>query len=209
MNSFKIISIISCLTFLMGCASSYEKVKPNDIDYLSKNDLEQVTMQYKYDLLVNKYKKKESKNNVKLVALKITNNSEKDYIFSNDLNITFENGNSVLLLDNERIFQTLRQKPASHLWYLLLSLITINKTETRREGNITIEESKVIFPIGLIIGPGLAFGNLYAAADANKNFKNDLNQYNLIGKTIKKGETVYGLVGIQSNGYEGLKLKLN
>ena len=62
-------------------------------------------------------------------------------------------------------------------------------------------------PLGLVIGPGLAGGNIIAASSANKNFQNDLLENDIIGKVIKKGETVYGIIGIQSNNYDSIKVK--
>jgi hypothetical protein len=63
------------------------------------------------------------------------------------------------------------------------------------------------FPIGIIIGPGIAGGNMLAASSANKKFKQDLLDYNLLGKKIKPGETVYGLLGIRSKIYNSIYIK--
>ena len=49
---------------------------------------------------------------------------------------------------------------------------------------------------------------MIAASSANKNFKNELIQFDLNGKTIKQGETVYGLIGSNSNSYDSLKIKV-
>jgi hypothetical protein len=40
----------------------------------------------------------------------------------------------------------------------------------------------------LIVGPGLAGGNMIAASSANKNFKNELMQFDLNGKQSKKAK---------------------
>lgn len=64
-----------------------------------------------------------------------------------------------------------------------------------------------MIPIGLIIGPGIAAGNLIAASSANKKFKNDLREYSLQGKRIPKGETVYGLIEIRANNYDAPELR--
>lgn len=198
-------AFLACL-LLSNCASSYKKIAPETLNYSSKSNLNSIVLEYKYDLLNKKYKKKESNNNIKLVAIKITNNSNFDYVFGNNINLSYENGDSVLMLENEQTFQIIRQKPASYLWYLLLAPIQFNSGTTSKSYGQT--EPTNSFPIGLILGPGIAAGNMIAASDANKNFKNDLTKYSLIGKTIKKGETAYGLLGIQSRGYESLKLKL-
>jgi hypothetical protein len=197
--------LLVCL-LLSNCASSYKKIAPETLNYSSKNSLNGITFEYKYDLLTKKYKKQESGNRIKVVAVKITNNSDIDYVFGNTLNLTYENGDSVLLLEKEQTFQIIRQKPASYLWYLLLTPIQFySGTTTNSYGQTEATNS---FPIGLILGPGIAAGNMIASSNANKNFKNDLTKYSIIGKTIKKGETVYGLLGIQSRGYEALKIRI-
>lgn len=194
------------IVVLVGCASSYKKINPKTLNYISKNTTNDLVFEYKYDLLDKKYKKKEGKNNLKVVAIKITNNSDVDYVFGNNLNLVYENGNSVLILDNEITYKSLKQSPASYLWYLLLSPLKLYKTSTDSYGRPV---NSVIFPIGIFLGPGLAGGNMYGASQANKNFKKDLNDYEIIGKPIKKGETVYGIIGIKSDRFEGLKLKIN
>jgi hypothetical protein len=79
------------------------------------------------------------------------------------------------------------------------------KTETNSYG---YTETSSSFPIGLILGPGLAGGNMIAASSANKKFNTDLNDYDLNGKTIKKGETSYGLIGINSTNFDSIKIKM-
>jgi hypothetical protein len=206
MKKIKILMAFLVCLLLSNCASSYKKIAPETLNYSSRSNVSNLVLEYKYDLLSKKYKKKEADNNIKLVAIKITNNSNFDYIFGNNLNLSYENGDSVLVLESEQTFQIIRQRPATYLWFLLLAPVQLySGTTTNSYGQTEATNS---FPIGLILGPGIAAGNMIAASDANKNFKNDLTKYSLIGKTIKKGETAYGLLGIQSRGYESLKLKL-
>jgi hypothetical protein len=61
-----------------------------------------------------------------------------------------------------KIIQTV--KPASYLWHLLSNFIQAQPTS-----NGYYTETKPY--IGLIVGPGLAGGNMIAASSANKNFK--------------------------------------
>jgi hypothetical protein len=49
---------------------------------------------------------------------------------------------------------------------------------------------------------------MIAASTANTNFKNELMQNNLLGVNIKKGTTVYGLIGLKSGSAENLKIKV-
>ncbi|MGA8853399.1 MAG: hypothetical protein WB492_04400, partial [Christiangramia sp.] len=67
-------------------------------------------------------------------------------------------------------------------------------------------QTKNLFPIGLILGPGLAAYNLIKASSANKKFKNDLENYSLTGKVLNPGEEKFGIIGIRSDSYDALKI---
>lgn len=190
---------------MFSCASGYKAIAPKSINYISKSETNDVVLEYKYNLLNKKYAKKEEKKGVKLVAVKITNNTNRDLILGRDLNLVYENGNTVNVLENDRAFSTLKQSPASYLWYLLLTPVNLYTSETNSRG---VQETTSSTPIGLILGPGLAGGNMIAAGSANTNFKKELSDFNIYGEVIKQGEVKYGLIGIMSNSYESLKLNL-
>ena len=200
----KISYLAVLVAILNSCASSYQKINPKTLNYASKNIENNILFEYKYDLLEKKYKKKETKKGVKLIAIKITNNSENDIVFGQDFNLMYENGNIINIIQTDKIFKQIKQSPASYLWYLLLTPMQFN-TSTSSNGQVQKSNST---PIGLLIGPGLAGGNMIAASSANKNFKNELLEFDMNGKTIKKGETIYGLVGLSSNYYDSIKIKL-
>ena len=200
----KISYLAVLVAILNSCASSYQKINPKTLNYASKNIENNILFEYKYDLLKKKYKKKETKKGVKLIAIKITNNSENDIVFGQDFNLVYENGNIINIIQTDKIFKQIKQSPASYLWYLLLTPMQFN-TSTSSNGQVQKSSST---PIGLLIGPGLDGGNMIAASSANKNFKNELLEFDMNGKTIKKGETIYGLVGLTSNNYDSMKIKL-
>ncbi|WP_240905194.1 hypothetical protein [Flagellimonas oceani] len=152
-----------------------------------------------------KYEKKEEKNGVKLVAVKITNNSDRDIMFGKDVALEYENGNGVYIMENEKVFKTLKQSPASYLWYLLLTPLNLYTSKPGPNG-LPVETSST--PIGLVLGPGIAGGNMIVAGSANKKLKTELLEYNISGTVIKKGETKYGLIGIRTDTYDALKLKI-
>ena len=205
MKSTKVILFLLAIVSLTSCASSYKTIKPNDIAYVSAETTGDVKLEYKYELLHKKYEKKEIKKGVKLVAVKITNNSGHDLTFGRDLTLEYSNGNEIHIMENEKVFKTLKQHPATHLFYLLLTPINFYTTKTNEYG---IQEETGSFPIGLIIGPALAGGNLLTASTANKKFKTELEEFNIHGTVIKSGETKAGLIGIRSESFEALKLKL-
>ena len=202
-------SLVVFAILLNSCASGYKKINPETINYASKSIEGNILLEYKYDLLEKKYKKNETKNSVKLFAVKITNNSEKEVVFGRDFKLIYESGTEVRLIETENLFKKIKQSPASYLWYLLLSPTQFySGTTTTSNGYYTQTKPANSFPIGLVLGPGLAGGNMIAASSANMNFKNELMQFDLNGKTIKKGETVYGLIGIKSRRYDSIKIKM-
>lgn len=204
------ISLLLIFAFLLNsCASGYKKINPETINYSSRSIEKNIFFEYKYDLLERKYKKKEAKNDIKIIAVKITNNSKNDLIFGHHIMLNYENGMDVTFVETQKLYKTVKQSPASYLWYLLLSPVQLySGTSTTNNGNYATTESKSSFPVGLIVGPGLAGGNMIAASSANKNFKKELVNFDLHGKTIKKGETVYGLIGLKSNSYDPIRIKI-
>ena len=205
MKLIKTFSLFISTLCLVSCASGYRMIQPKSINYISINEADGLTLQYRYELLDKKYEKKEERNGVKLVAIKITNNSDRDVTFGKDVTLAFENEHIVYVMENEKVFKTLKQSPASYLWYLLLSPLNLYTTKTNSNG---LPEQTSSTPIGLVLGPGLAGGNMIAAGSANKKFKTELLEYNINGTVIKRGETKYGLIGIRSDSFDALKLKI-
>jgi hypothetical protein len=201
---FKIPVLALSVLFLTGCASGYKKIQPKSITFASRSENNSIVLEYKYDLLEKKYKKNELNKGLKVIAIKVTNNGVNDLIFGSDIRLTYENGNELNLLETNVVYKAIKQSPASYLWYLLLTPMQFQTTTTNSFGQQTSSSST---PIGLLIGPGLAGGNIIAASSANKNFSNDLLENDIIGKVIKKGETVYGIIGIRSNNYDSIKVK--
>jgi hypothetical protein len=65
-----------------------------------------------------------------------------------------------------------------------------------------------VTPIGLVLGPGIAFGNMIGAGGANQNFLKELESFNLMNKSIQPGETLYGIIGIRDSGYNPITIKV-
>lgn len=202
--TLKSICFLTLILLLSTCASSYRTIKPSSLNYLSSSEIGNVKLAYKYNLLSKKYFKKELKNGVKLAAVKITNNSNKDYVFGKNLNITYSNGHQIPLLENSRAFHLLKQNTPSYLLYLLLMPMRFEVYQTTN-GYPEVSSST---PIGLLVGPGFAASNMTVAGSANKKFKLELEAYDLMHTSIKSGETKYGIIVLNSNSSESLQLKL-
>ena len=204
MRFIKLLLALGGIFYMTSCASSYPGIKPENLSYNSKNMAKDgITMEYRYDLLPKKYAKKEKKKNIRLVSVRLKNNTNRELVFGEDFKLAFEGGNNVMILSNDKVFSELKQQGVFHLFYLLLSPVTLNKTTNNGNGSVTTEP---IFPIGLIIGPGLAALNLFKASSSNKRFKNELKDYNLNGKSLQPGEESFGIIGIRSDSYDALKI---
>lgn len=206
MNLKKIAVFLSIAILCVGCASSYKSINPQTINYLSTSEDKGVKLEYKYELLQKKYKKKELAKGVRLIAIKITNNSDRDLVFGKDLKLNYDNGSEIYIMDNDRVFSAVKQSTASYLWYLLLTPLRFYTIENENGYQVPSENS---IPIGLILGPGIAGGNMIAASTANKKLQTDLETYNLNGLTIKSGQTASGLIGIRSDDYNSINIKVN
>lgn len=199
MKSVLSFALLSALLFT-GCASGYKMINPNTLNYQSTTMDKALTVDYKYNLLYSRYAKNETNYKVRLVALKLTNTSGRDLTFGKDIILTYTNDKPVAIIDDERVYSDLKQGSVGYLLYLLLTPAKFTTTSNNVQTSST--------PIGYAIGPGLALGNIIAAGAANKNFKNELLKYDITGSIIKNGETVYGLIGIESDNFDALKVKV-
>jgi hypothetical protein len=182
--------IYALLLILSGCASSYKPLRPNATYYPTTNTESGLEFSYKLGVLREngnkKYAKREDRKAIRLASVKIVNTSDRSYTVGS--NLKFYSGNSELILID----------PAT--LYLLMTPIQFYSTNSSGQTTST--------PIGVVLGPGLAIGNMVGAGGANQNFLKELNTFNLINKTIKPGETVYGIIGIRDIGYNPINIKV-
>jgi hypothetical protein len=203
MRNLRVQAVLLAFIVLFGsCATTYKPVYPSRVNYTTNNLEGGIAFSYKYDVLREngnkKYAKKEVSKGLKIVAVRISNFTDRTINVSNDL--TFYLGNTPIIpVDPLLAKNTLRQIVPSYLPYLLLTLLRLD---------VTAGSSFNSYPIGLVLGPGLTIGNMAVAASANKNFQTELNDQSLFNKDIPKGETVYGLIGIRDVGYSPISLKL-
>jgi len=188
--------------FLIGCAGSYKPIDPPSVTYRSVTENDGLRVQYKYNMLEERgnkrYTKKEGKHNIRLVSLKITNNTGKNINLSRDVEF-YANDYLVLPLDPTSIQQRIKQTTPTYLLYLLLSILQLNI----RDGSDVKS-----YPVGLIIGPSIAIGNFAVASTANAKFLKEMQHYNLYNKEIPNGQTVYGIIGITNSDFGQISLKL-
>jgi len=198
---FKFLTI-ALIFVLTGCASYYRQINPPTVSYDSRETNEGVVFSYKYDVLREsgnkKFADKEIKKGVKLIAVKITNNTGSMLNIGRD--IAFYSGNKQLTPMNPIVIkESIKQITPGYLTYLLLTLVNVY---------VTNGSSTQTYQVGLILGPAVTIGNMAVAGAANKNLLKELDLYNIQDKDVEVGETVYGIVGFRDLGYNPLTLKV-
>ena len=193
---------LTIAVMLTGCAATYRPINPTNLNYNSHDLQDGVGLSYKYDVLREKgnkkYAKKEDKKGVKLVAVKVTNNT--DSVINVGKDVAFFSGNSQIFpMEPMAIKESIKQIVPGYLPYLLLTFLQLNIYQ----GN-----SVDSYPIGVVVGPAITIGNMAMAGSANKNLLNELYEYNILSRDIQKGETVYGIIGVRDMGYSPLTVKM-
>ncbi len=183
----------------VSCATSHEPIQPISIPYLSSDKEGNVQLEYKYDVLEKKYGKKADKKDIQVIAIKITNNGDRDLVFGKDIILTYSNGKEVIMMPQSEMYKSLKQQPAWYLSYLLLTPMNLY---------ITTNTSSTVIPVGLVVGPSISLGNIVVAANGNNKFKTELDKYNLMGVLIRPGEQHHGIIGLQSPNFETLEIKI-
>ena len=156
----------NCINFMLMWTATYKPIMPENLNYTSNNLDDGILFSYKYDVLFEtrnkKYAKHEEKERIKLIAVKITNNTGKKLSINNDL-IFYAGEKPIAPMSTEALVDALEQNTPIYLLYLLLSPLQLTKTEN----NGFETKTTPIFPIGLILGPG----NKYRQYDCLKYCK--------------------------------------
>ena len=181
--------------FLTGCASGYHAINANSMNFHSKSGDSTILVEYQTNLLKHNYAAREIRSGVNLIAVKITNSTNREIIPKKNIKI-FSGGNELTMISLNNFYDATRQDPNKSLRFLfLLPLNVYTFSQTTSGSEITSQKNR-FYPIGLIIGPALAFGNQAAAKSANRKFKEELDQNNIMEKIIRPGETISGLIAI-------------
>lgn len=175
---------------LSSCASYYKPLNPQSAPYTFTEKGEGVDYSYQYDLLQlygnKKYAKREVKNHIRVVAVRVTNNTDSTLHIGNDYKFMLGNTETTPVAPTLAAKQLKQGVPI----YLLYALLNTTLTTTV-DGRVT--ESTFIPS-----GPPIAAYNLIVAASANSKFKNELIIQNIQDKSVAPGETVHGLVSLRT-----------
>ena len=141
---FKALAICS-IALLSGCASVYRPINPKTINYTSHNLKDGISISYKYDVLKEKgnrkYARKEYVKDLKVISLKITNNTDSTIKLGKDF--AFYSGSQQLFpMEPIVIKRSIKQATPSYLLYLLLTPLKLFVTTSDYSG-ITTESYSI------------------------------------------------------------------
>lgn len=186
------LALLFIIFSLTGCASYYRAIGPEKINYPPTINVEKVALSYRYDVLRDAGNKKfvnnEFKRNMKVVAVKLINNSDTTINISK--NLSFYSGSSkILLLNPYDIKMQIKQSAPSYALYLI--------------GCISLA------PLDIAVFGGIGVGNIIIANTANKNLLKELERYDITNKELKKGESIIGIIGFEALHSDPLTVKFN
>jgi len=185
-----------------GCAASYWRISPDIRKYAAGDTTARITVMYKYDVLAlagnKRYVKKESKAGISVVALKITNHT--DSVLQTARMKFFFGNRQVVPLSAYSSSQMLRQ---GVLIYLLWALLTFSIYDNSYNSAGRAKENPTIIPIGLPI----AAGNMIGAGAANGNLRKEFVLYDISDKTIRPGETIYGIISLKELTHKPIRIE--
>jgi hypothetical protein len=204
MRRTKFILLIVIGLLFNSCAMIYRPVNPPTLNYKMSESKDGIELSYKYDVLQlkgnKKYAKSEDRAGVRLVAVRIVNNTDSTINIGTDA-LFYSGIKPVELMTPYLMENTIKQSTAAYLPYLLFTFLRLNVSSGYY--------NTVSIPIGYFLGPMLTLGNIITANSANKNLLKELNTYDILNKDIQKGETVYGLIGIEDAEFLPLSIKIN
>jgi hypothetical protein len=193
--------------FLMGCATGYQEIKTSALTYQSKTENDNVQIEYQTNLLTGKYATNEVKTGATLVAVKISNNTGHDLIVKDNIKI-YAGTSQLQPMSLNSFYGLTRQNAEKSLWFLALTPLNAYSFNQTTSGSAVTSQSNKFYPIGIILGPALAFGNQAAANSANRKFRKELDDNDISGKIIPTGQTAYGLIALRADPLQLLTFKI-
>lgn len=201
--------LVGCTLLGSSCAGSYTPIRPDRVaTFQSSATTAPLQFGYQYDALRlhgrnKKYVKKEQKKGYHVVAVQVKNNTGADVDFSRDA-VLYSGDRPISPASAVVAAQDMKQGVFIYLLYLLANVNIGGTTNYNPSTGQQTTTGGTFLPTGFAI----AGGNMLGAALANKNFRTELEQYDLTNRVIHPGETVYGLLCLRENTVAPLRLEL-
>ncbi len=201
-KALKLFLIFLFISLISGCARSYHIINPTTVYYNNTKPLtEDVKISYKYDEQLNarnkRYSKKEKKNNMALIAVKVENNSNSTLVLnSNNFQVFTSSGTTLPFISGNTYTEVVKQITGIYLLYGIAGLSYSWGTDVN--GN---EFKEITFnPIPLLIG----LGNTLLAHFANKSQIKSIQLNRILDKPILPGSSLSGFLILPVSGYPEL-----
>ena len=207
----KLLITAFCAFFFAGCATTFKPMRQDASDYDSPRDTSGVEVKYMFNPLGASgntfYAEKARSQGVDVVAVKLTNNTGREIDVKRDLD--FYVGNTLATPQNPAAsLASVRQRSGSYAWWLLLMLVNGYKTEVRCDSYSGCSEDTQFIPIGIILGPVIAFGNMGVAASANGAIIKEIDGKDASRQVLKPGQSYEGYLVFDDIGKAAITARL-
>lgn len=207
-NLLKASSIVLFLFIVTGCSSSYRTINPSKLSGYTIKESNGIELDYQPAALNGQYLKHQQQTGYGLYAVRVTNNTSKPISIKNNVVIT-ASGKTLSYMELNVFYNFIQQNPERSLQFLFLLPLNGYTKSATTEGSTTTSSSTHFYPVGVILGPALAFGNLAAAKGANEKFKAELDKYDILNKEIGVGKTEFGIIALNENPLNPLELVIS
>lgn len=182
---FNIYLMMVVVLLILGCARPYKNININSIPFKDYTQGNKISYSIRRGVLFNTknyfFAKREIKNNVSLVAFKISNNTSLP-IMTNDLRFSCGATSSLAPMGMQEFSNLLKQK-AGLYWLYAAGVIVYPRPPIGSKKFIPL-------PFGLPV----AAVNFGIATKANKKINSNLKLLDLSNKIIQPGDTLQGLL---------------
>lgn len=200
-----------CALFFVGCATTFKPMRQDAYDYDSPRDTSGIEVKYMFNPLGASgnsfYAQKARGEGVDVVAVKLTNNTDREINVKRDLD--FYVGNTEASpQDPAASLATVRQRTGGYAWWLLLMLVNGFKYEVTCDSYNGCREDTQFIPIGIILGPVIAFGNMGVAASANGAVIKEIDSKDASRQVLKPGQSYEGYLVFENIGKAAITARL-
>jgi hypothetical protein len=191
----KVSTGLFCLLFV-SCIPQYKSIKPEGMQYPDKNSFDGVNIIA--DTLAWPMNKAD-KNGYVFVPVKIVNNDSIEYYISKDMLTVYNDYQLAEVIPSSTYYNKTKQHVTGY--YLLGGVGVLGFLGISSEGVMPSYKN----PLGYFLIP--AAGYIYKAHRCNKKLRNDIECYDILGKTIPSHSTNYGYLCISAQKINGLMIR--
>jgi hypothetical protein len=210
MKTKKVIFLLILSLIMTGCAASFKVVNPAVLSYANTqkcNDkLEVSYLDDFYSLTRNyKYFYREKEYNYRTIAIRLKNLTDSSRQITNDNFRIYVNNVELPNADKTKYFKRVHQEAGLFLLHLSWGLV-LDYLSAGISGGPHPTRSE-FDPKCSLVAVTIGICNMLYAGNANDLHKTFINENEIFGRTVKPGETIYGIVVLNNSHYEPLVFK--